>query len=313
MLMSELALQTHASLVLTSEELEARRMSLADVVNLICDLISLRAKNGADFGIVIFPESVLDDTHAPEILIESLVGEELHRRRSIWCSSSSSVFRSSTHVISHSQGRNSYPSNFDCDLGFTLGLFAGILIANEKTGLLVTVENLAKFSVAQDWEPLGVPLTSLLQIHLDKESLACSMFIQQREADFCMVEKMLPNPAMRRFLNPGPLQFRDNLRLKSLKQNSPQLVRQRILVEKVSALCSQIMSIGSSATDQQVRDVLTTGLAHTLALMKAANRGTAFHENNDKTRTDDNDLLRPGGNHSHNRVIQLVPVDRYTT
>jgi 6-phosphofructokinase len=320
MLITELALQTHANLVLTAEELAARRMSLADVVNLICDLISLRAKNGADFGTVIFSESVLDQVvrekkipSPPEILLESFVGEELQRRRSIGCCSSSpSVFRSSTHVLSHSQGRNSYPSNFDCDLGFTLGLFAGILINNDKTALLVSVENLAGLNVAQDWEPLGVPLTSLLQIHLDKESLECSMYIQQREADFQVLEKQLPAPALRRFLNPGPLQFRDNLRLKSLTINSPQLVRQRILVEKVSALCSQIMSISSSASDQRVRDVLNTGLAHTLALMKAGNPN--FFENhpgpNDARKgAASHDLLRPG-NDSHNRVIQLVPVDR---
>ena len=313
----EVALQTHVNLVLTAEELEARQMSLADVICLICDLISERAKDGFDFGTVLFSDSISElflkpNFHDPEIYIQNLVGNELQRRCIVSSSSSSSVFRSSTHRISTHQGRSAHPSNFDCDLGMSLGYAAGCFIASDRTGLLVTVGNLANQSIAE-WEILGVPLTSLLTAELNKDTLECCLSIERRPADFSLLNRFLPPPSKRRFLHPGPMQFRDDLRLISLGEKSPEFVNQRTLVQRISTICSQIMSISASASDEKVRDVLTSGLRHTLALLNAHKKGddnppSVGIKKNYRPSCPESLLLRPH-NQSHCRVVQLVPVD----
>jgi 6-phosphofructokinase len=58
-IIGEIARMTHPNLVILSEEIEG--WSLADLVSLVADLITERARNGFDFGLVIFPESVLDN------------------------------------------------------------------------------------------------------------------------------------------------------------------------------------------------------------------------------------------------------------
>ena len=333
--LTEVALQTHVNLVLTAEELQAKRMSLADVVNLICDLISQRARKGLDFGIVLFAESVLDQVEeivrfrsgggptapttniiissasSPELLLEALVGNELQRRRIIRNPATtfvSSAFRSSTHVLSQ-QGRSAHPSNFDCDLGFNLGVFAANLIAHDRTGLLASVGNLADLDV-KNWIPRAVPLTAFLSMELDRDSLECCVSIQQRAADFSLLlnlSSLLPVPAERRFVHPGPMQFRDCQRLQSLAIKSPLMVREQKMVEKISALCCQIMSLSARASDARVREVLTSGLRHTLALMKAHHHELPTTKRETRKKTEKG-LLRPP-NKCHCRVIQIVPVE----
>lgn len=55
----ECSLLTHPTLVLLSEEVAVKKMSLNDLTKMICDVIVARAKNGQDFGIILLPESLL--------------------------------------------------------------------------------------------------------------------------------------------------------------------------------------------------------------------------------------------------------------
>ncbi|GHV95299.1 pyrophosphate--fructose 6-phosphate 1-phosphotransferase [Spirochaetia bacterium] len=68
----ECALQTQPNVCLVSEEVEAKGLSLGQVVDQICGSIVRRAENGDNFGIVLIPEGLVE--FIPEIkkLIEEL-------------------------------------------------------------------------------------------------------------------------------------------------------------------------------------------------------------------------------------------------
>ena len=361
-IVTEIGLQTHPNLILVAEELTARRMSLADTVNLISDLITERARNGLDFGIVIFAESILEtveeiarfttevqSTHIrgsanttnivselspmsaalfealperarmhvlhalshgcstvrliePEILLESLVGKELQRRRIFETLKGS--FRSSTHALSH-QGRSSLPSPFDCDLGFAMGYTAGMLVANNRTGLLVNMTNLA--APPAEWIPRAVPLTSLLSMEFDSEHSECRMEISQRRVEY--LHPSLPPPSKRRFISPGAMQFTDTGPSRSLQAMSSRHSRQEELVIAVSALCSRIMSQSANAADESVRDVIQSGLTHTLKLLRSVAPPVRRPRADPRaSRSAEKEaLLRPLVR-SHCRVVKIVPV-----
>ncbi len=61
----ECAFQTRPNIALISEEIEAKGMSLSDIVQTICDAIAARAAKGENFGVVIIPEGLIE--FIPEI------------------------------------------------------------------------------------------------------------------------------------------------------------------------------------------------------------------------------------------------------
>jgi len=56
----EAALQTQPNITLISEEVAAKKMSLAQIVDYIAGIICRRAENGKNFGIVIVPEGLIE-------------------------------------------------------------------------------------------------------------------------------------------------------------------------------------------------------------------------------------------------------------
>ena len=56
----EAALQTQPNITMISEEVEAKKMSLEQIVNYICDIIVRRADKGKNFGIAIIPEGLIE-------------------------------------------------------------------------------------------------------------------------------------------------------------------------------------------------------------------------------------------------------------
>jgi pyrophosphate--fructose-6-phosphate 1-phosphotransferase len=68
----ECALQTQPNICLVSEEIEAKKLSLEQVVDQICASIVKRAENGDNFGVVLIPEGLVE--FIPEIkkLIDEL-------------------------------------------------------------------------------------------------------------------------------------------------------------------------------------------------------------------------------------------------
>jgi pyrophosphate--fructose-6-phosphate 1-phosphotransferase len=68
----ECALQTQPNICLISEEIEANKLSLDMVVNLICGSIIKRAENGSNFGIVLIPEGLVEFIPEMKKLINEL-------------------------------------------------------------------------------------------------------------------------------------------------------------------------------------------------------------------------------------------------
>ena len=56
----EVGLQTHPNITLVSEEVEAKKMSLAQVVDSITKVVVARAEKGKNFGIVLVPEGLIE-------------------------------------------------------------------------------------------------------------------------------------------------------------------------------------------------------------------------------------------------------------
>ncbi|KAL0209469.1 hypothetical protein RCL1_008307 [Eukaryota sp. TZLM3-RCL] len=61
----ECALQTRPNMVVISEEIEAKNMSLSDVVNQIVEVVAARANAGKNYGVILIPEGLID--FIPEI------------------------------------------------------------------------------------------------------------------------------------------------------------------------------------------------------------------------------------------------------
>ena len=68
----ECALQTQPNICLVSEEVEAKNMSLADIVDYIAKAVAVRAADGNNFGTVIIPEGVIEFIPAIKKLIAQL-------------------------------------------------------------------------------------------------------------------------------------------------------------------------------------------------------------------------------------------------
>lgn len=64
------------------------------------------------------------------------------------------------------EGRSGFPSNFDSNYCYTLGLTAALLIDGGLTGYMCAVEHLT--NPAEQWEVGGIPLTSLMHVEMRK-------------------------------------------------------------------------------------------------------------------------------------------------
>lgn len=67
----EVALQTRPNIALISEEVEAKKLSLGNIVDEICRSIAARADKGENFGVVLVPEGLIE--FVPEM--KTLIGE----------------------------------------------------------------------------------------------------------------------------------------------------------------------------------------------------------------------------------------------
>jgi 6-phosphofructokinase len=60
------------------------------------------------------------------------------------------------------EGRCAFPTNFDCDFCYSLGLNAGAIIQAGLTGLMSCVRNLN--NPPEEWLPGGYPLVTMMNI-----------------------------------------------------------------------------------------------------------------------------------------------------
>jgi pyrophosphate--fructose-6-phosphate 1-phosphotransferase len=68
----ECAFQTRPNIALISEEVEARQMSLSQIVGTIADAISARAAKGENFGVIIVPEGLIEFIPEIKLLIAQI-------------------------------------------------------------------------------------------------------------------------------------------------------------------------------------------------------------------------------------------------
>ena len=68
----ECALQVQPNVCIVSEEVEAKNMTLSDVVNYIADIVVARSKDGNNFGTVLIPEGLIEFIPAMKKLIAEL-------------------------------------------------------------------------------------------------------------------------------------------------------------------------------------------------------------------------------------------------
>jgi len=68
----EVALETHPNICLLNEIIEHQRLTLTDVVNKLCDIISARADNACNFGTLVLPDNLLESMSEFSILIDEL-------------------------------------------------------------------------------------------------------------------------------------------------------------------------------------------------------------------------------------------------
>lgn len=68
----ECALQTQPNVCIVSEEIEAKNLTLQDVVNYIADIVAKRAAQGNNFGTVLIPEGLIEFIPAMKNLIAEL-------------------------------------------------------------------------------------------------------------------------------------------------------------------------------------------------------------------------------------------------
>ncbi|KAF4750055.1 hypothetical protein FOZ63_001449, partial [Perkinsus olseni] len=172
-----------------------------------------------------------------ELLLKSLVAQELPRRRHRLLQGDPLLPRLSgnriiddfaacchTHSL-HIQGRSAMPSNFDADLGYTMGYGAGLLIHAGRGGLLVSAEGLEKD--AADWTVVGV--------HIEQEALHVFSDVSNNHTPRVICD--LPEPSKRRFVNIGPLQY-----------NIPEVARQCVRSLKLRSSIGQPPSLSRART-----------------------------------------------------------------
>ncbi len=73
----------------------------------------------------------------------------------------SGKFSHQAHFFGY-EGRCAFPSNFDADYTYSLGYTAFLLIANDLTGYISSVRNIARS--ASEWTAGGIPLTMMMNL-----------------------------------------------------------------------------------------------------------------------------------------------------
>lgn len=68
----EVALQTQPNITMISEEVEAKQMSLASIVDYMSDIIAKRAEQGKNFGIALIPEGLIEFVPEMKAMIANL-------------------------------------------------------------------------------------------------------------------------------------------------------------------------------------------------------------------------------------------------
>lgn len=141
-----------------------------------------------------------------ERLLIDLVGRELIRRRQT--GSYTGKFVAQPHFCGY-EGRSGFPSNFDSNYCYSLGLTAAVLIESGSTGYIAFLRGLRGNAAA--WQPGGCPLAAM--IHFEERKGKRVPAIKKALVDLegphfrMFVEKRRQWAIEDRYRYPGPIQF----------------------------------------------------------------------------------------------------------
>ena len=322
----ECGLATHPNIVLVTEEVAARKQSLAAVSGMIADCICARSKEGKDYGVVLIPDGVaaavpeikrlfreLDKIvgshrmgsgdltvrlelisaqlsvfssaifqrlprfvqahlvngalrHAEtgkidianvaiERVLQSIVSEELEKRRK----DGTFAGRIGIHVhsLAH-QGRSSLPSSFDCDLAYTCGYTAGVLVDAGRTGMVTNVDYHTNPEGGIVWTVGGFPAVALVQLSKEENSARVSIeptkLVMSGSACRALFDKM-PLPKDREGRQTGPLQWTDE-RSENSSQLSEGNRQQWESFESIAGMCREILALTGRQIDRNNDQVI---------------------------------------------------------
>jgi pyrophosphate--fructose-6-phosphate 1-phosphotransferase len=121
-------------------------------------------------------------------------------------------FNTQTHFYGY-DGRGSHPTRFDCNYTYNLGMTVFSLIANGATGQMAAIKNLEKdFS---NWEPVGIPIASLM--HLEERKGKLALVIEKSVVEIDSVSFKVVKALREKWLaahagadnyrRPGPIRF----------------------------------------------------------------------------------------------------------
>jgi len=187
-------------------------------------------------------------------LILSMVEVEMDRRKRL---GNNVTFRGFCHELSY-QSRSAMPTNFDCNLAFSLGYACGILVDGGRNGYLVHASDLRKDP--RNWQLGAIPLISLVSTRHSDEGPVITIDGVVNAKWNKQVLGRLPPPLYRNSINPGPIQF-DNGDAEALTLSDVNPTAQLLEVAKLMA---DLQSIAASAEDgrtvEMVAQILENGV-----------------------------------------------------
>jgi len=117
-------------------------------------------------------------------------------------------FSHQNHFLGY-EGRCAFPSNFDADYCYSLGVTAFVLIANGLTGYIASVRNLAE--PALKWQAGGIPLTMMMNLeqrHGHLKPVIKKALVDLHGAPYRMFERNRDTWAIKTsYVYPGAIQY----------------------------------------------------------------------------------------------------------
>lgn len=276
----EVAFQTQPNVALIGEEIVEKKLTLANVVDRICDVIAKRDAQGKKYGIVLIPEGIVEfipemkdlisginkailkigneefmkmhlierkervlvelgeekerlfvslpqevqnglmsglDPHgnvqvsqiASDVLLMDLCREKL-LKHGVELDGKTRKIKLTTQAHFYGyDGRCGYPTWFDAAYTYNLGRAASLLVANGKTGYMVSINGLAK--QASSWNALAIPLAGMMSVENRKGNdvlVIAKYLVNLNSKAFKEFEKNRDKWAIEdSYLCPGPIQY----------------------------------------------------------------------------------------------------------
>lgn len=175
------------------------------------------------------------------------------------------------------QARSCMPTNFDCDLAYTLGWGAGVLVCLGKTAQLVHASHLEL--CVDEWRVGGIPLTSLLSTEYDEEAeehkiLPASVQLLKQRGIVRPFLSRLPSPLVRDPVFHGPVQFwgltalHPSQRTTWYMENMP-LQDPTEALRDIERLCSELQSTMAKAQAESTLLTVNSLLSNALSVLES--------------------------------------------